>query len=325
MIGGLVLFLIFSPQLTKDDELKNKNNNSVEQPKDPETNTPDNGNEENNEDTQEKEETFATKIKLNCDDDILISVGTSVELTSGFITVEPNIYLKDVTTSITVDSGATKGINFSNNIITANDIGRYTIKFSVPKTNNTFINDSLYIRVVSKEEDNKVKLVSNNFTIDTTIPLSEMLEINSIYSNYTLESNEYYTYSNNQITFNKEGNSNILLSINTNFLIYKYCFGFLVKPKVESTIIVEGENNGILQIEKDINEYFEISYFVKYGSGENIRENVSVQLEDDNVIQVIDIVYPIITFKVLEKSSVKLTLTLTKVDIPPKELTIIIK
>ena len=94
---------------------------------------------------------------------------------------------------------------------------------------------------------------------------------------------------------------------------------------MDSCIIVEGENNGILEIEKDINEYFEISYFVKYGSGENIKENVSVKLENNKVIQIIDIVYPIITFKVLEKSSVKLTLTLTKVDIPPKELTIIIK
>ena len=152
-----------------------------------------------------------------------------------------------------------------------------------------------------------------------------MFEINSIYSNYTLQSNEYFTYSNNQITFNKEGNSDVLLNINTNFLIYKYSFGIQIKPKVESCIIVEGENNGILELEKGLNEYFEISYNIKLGSGEFVSENVSIQLDKSGVLEHVETIYPIITFKVLAKSSVKVTLTLSKYNVPPKEFIVIIK
>ena len=112
----------------------------------------------------------------------------------------------------------------------------------------------------------------------------------------------------------------LILHINSNFLIYKYSFRFLVKPKVESGIVIEGETNGVLELEKNIGDFFEISYIINHNSGENINESISIELDNTNVVEFIEINHPIITFKVVGKASVKLTLESMIAEIPPKEI-----
>lgn len=324
MIGGLVLFLIFSPQLTKSSDLKTKNS-EAEQPNKPNDSTGDNqDNDQNNK--EEKEEIFATKIKLNCEDDITISIGSSVELLSGFINVEPTKYLSEMTTSLSVESGATNGIEFSNNKITAYAVGRYRIEFIVPKTATTQIYDVLSVRVVEKENDDKVKFVNNNFTNDTTISLSEMVEIDELYQDYSILNNDHITYSNNKITFKNTGSSSLNLTLNSNYIAYNYSFDFSVKPKVTSEIYITGENNGVLEVEPNKIGCFDINYEIKLSSGEHIEQDIKVEFEQGGVIEIVgEITAPVITFRVITKASVKIRIIPTKVDVEPKEILIVIK
>lgn len=317
MIGGIVLFLIFSPRLSNNTEL------NVNEPKEEQT-SDNNGNNNLN---SEKIETFATKIKLNCEDELVISVGSSVELLPGFITVEPAKYFNQMISSLSKVSGAVNGLSFANNIISARAVGRYEIMFSVPKTNKEDINDKLYIQVVEKEDDNKVKLKSNNFTLKTTIPLSEVLDISETYSNYTITNNKLFTYSNNYVTFTNLGSSIMQFNINEPYLRYNYSFNFTVNPLSSSGIYVEGENNGVLEIIGDIGTYFDICYRVIFNSAEHSNQQIDVSLDNSTIIQTGEsfVLSPLITCKILSKGSVKLTITPEDDLVLAKEITIIIK
>lgn len=317
MIGGIVLFLVFSPKLSNNTEL-NVNEPNEEQPE---------NNKGVNNTNNEVVENFATKIKLNCEDELVVSVGSSVELLTGFITVEPAKYFAQMTYSLSKVSGAVNGISFANNIISAHAVGRYEIMFSVPKTNKEDINDKLYIQVVEKEDDNKVKLKSNNFTYNTTIPISEMLEISETYTNYTLENNQFLTYSNNQITFKQIGSSVLKFSINEPYLKYQYSFNYSVKPLSTSGIYIGNENDGVLEINGEIGEYFDIYYKVIFNSAEHSNQQIDVSLNNSTIIQTGDnfVLAPLITCKILTKGSVKLTITPEDNLVSPKEITIIIK
>jgi len=317
MIGGIVLFLVFSPNLSNDTEL------NVNEPKEEQTSN-NNGNINLN---SEKLETFATKIKLNCEDKLVISVGSKVELLSGFVTVEPAKYFNQMTYSLSKVSGAVNGISFANNIISAHAIGRYEIMFSVPKTNKEDINDKLYIQVVEKENDNKVKFKSNNFTLNTIIPLSEILNIDKTYSNYTITNNPLFTYTNNYITFINLGKSTMQFSINQPYLRYNYSFNFTVNPLSSSGIYIEGENNGVLEIIGDVGTYFDICYIVIFNSAEHSNQNIIISLNNSTIIQTGEnfILSPLITCKILNKGSVNLTITPEDNLVPAKEISIIIK
>ena len=317
MIGGIVLFLIFSPKLSNNTEL-NVNEQNEEQPE---------NNKDVNNTNNEVVENFATKIKLNCEDELVNSVGSSVELLSGFITVEPSKYFAQMTYSLSKVSGAVNGISFANNIISAHAVGRYEIMFSVPKTNKEDINDKLYIQVVAKENDNKVKLINNNFTYNTTIQISEMLEISETYTNYTLENNQFLTYSNNKITFNQIGSSVLKFNINEPYLKYNYSFNFIVNPLASSGIYIEGENNGVLEINGVVGSYFDIYYKVIFNSAEHSNQQIDVSLNNSTIIQTGDnfVLAPLITCKILSKGSVKLTITPEDNLVSPKEIIIIIK
>jgi len=317
MIGGIVLFLVLSPKLSNNTDL------NVNEPKEEQTSN-NNGNSNLN---SEKLETFATKIKLNCEDELVISVGSKVELLSGFITVEPAKYFNQMTSSLSKVSGAVNGISFANNIISAHAVGRYEIMFSVPKTNKEDINDKLYIQVVEKKDDNKVKLKSNNFTFNTTIPLSEVLDISKTYSNYTLANNPLFTYSNNYVTFTSIGNSVLNFNIYQPYLRYNYSFNFTVNPLSSSGIYVEGENNGVLEIVGSIGSYFDIYYIVIFNSAEHSNQQILISLDNSTIIQTDEsfVLSPIITCKILNKGSVKLTIAAEDNLVPAKEIIIIIK
>lgn len=323
MIGGLVLFLIFSPQLTKSSDLKTKNP-ETEQPNNPDNSTSDN--QDNNQtNDEEKEEIFASKIKLNCEDNIILSVGSSVELLSGYINVEPAKYLADITTSLSVESGAINGISFVNNVITAKAVGRYEIMFSVPKTINETINDKIYIQVVEKEDDNKVRLLNNNFTNQTTVSLSEVIDIDGMFNNYSIVNTEYLTFSNNQITFNAVGSSNLNLSVEANYLVYKYSFWIKINSKITSTIDINGEDNGILEVTTDEFGFFDINFFVKKESGEFVKQNAYVIPENDGVIEILEVLPPYVTCRCITKTNIKLTIIPTDTSIPSKEILIVFK
>jgi len=325
MIGGIVLFLIFSPDLTNNSDLKS-NTPSSEQPSNPNNNNQnnDNNNQNNNEETP-KEEIFATKIQLNCSNSIILSVGTCAELLDGYIYIEPQQYINNLTTSIKVESGVADGISFANNKITALGVGRYVITFYVPKTQYVQIHETLSVRVVAAEDDNKVKLKKNNFVNNTTIHITEMLDINETYTDYFIPSTGNVTYVNNQITFNNEGNSTLQFNINTPYLTYKYNFDFLVKKQITASVVIEGENNGVLEIEKEVGKAFNLVYVIKDGSGEDISQLAKTTVETNDIVEIIDEISPTVIFLVLAKGSAIVTITPMDNEIPPRQILVIIK
>lgn len=301
MIGGLVLFLIFSPKFIDDNTLKD------------------------NKTPTENNQSYATKIKLNCEDDIVLAVGSSVELKQGYISVEPSNKLKDVKITLTKKSGADNGVNFANDTITATNEGKYLLTFSVLKSSSTEIFDTLTISVVAKEDDNKVKLLNNNFTANTTVNLNEMFAIDAGYEIDSIQNNEHLTCANNQITFNNVGNTNLKLNLNTNYLTYKYNFDVLIKPQITSGIVITGEINGILEIEAEVGEYFEISYYLRNESGEYVVQNAEATMSIVGVVDDLQVFAPIITGKVIIKTSVKIIITPTDTSIAIKEINVIFK
>ena len=300
MIGGLIVFLILSPKFLTDKPLKD--NNSTK---------------ENNQ--------YATKIQLNCEDEIILPIGTSVELLNGFVSVEPKSKMSEITYKITNNQGPTNGIVFSNNIITAAEVGKYKLRFSVFKSKTTEIYDTLSITVVLPEDDDKVKLLNNNFTANQTLTLNEIVNINAEFNSCSILSNDYITYANNEVNFKETGKTDLKLHINTAYLSYKYSFEVSIKPQINTGIVVIGEDNGVVEVVTDADGYFEILYYFKNAAGENVPQDAVVIVENNPYVGIEEVAAPFINGKCDLKLDTKIIITPTDVLIPPKEIIIIFK
>lgn len=297
MIGALILFLILSPKLIQNKEIKDK--------------------------TGETNSNYATKLKLNCADEIVLSVGSSVELLDNYITVEPQSMYSQVEYTISNKSEQETGISFENNLITANEEGSYSIIFSVKKSEDKQIHDTLKITVVDKSSDTNVKLINNNFTNDTTITINEFLDINEEFINYSISNNQHILYNNNQVQFIDVGNSVLQLNLDNNYLRYYYSFNVLINPKIETSIEIKDLYDGIIQVTTNIEDMFDLEYYFKTDSGEHITQEVTVEIEDETVATLVSNLAPILTFKCLKKSSTKITLASANPNIPAKEFILI--
>lgn len=294
MVVGIILFLIFTPKL-----IQNKTSTQPSQ--------------------------YASKIQLNCNDNIILSVGSSVTLLNNYITVLPTNTISNVRYEISSKNANISGISFYNNIIKANAVGVYTIKFLVKKSETVDIYDSMKISVVDEENDTNVQILNNNFTSNTTVNVSNIFSFDEMFTSYSINDNNYLNYNKNLVEFTSIGQSTINLDLKTNYLLYKYNFNITINSQATSNIQIENENNGILEVNTNIGDTFEIVFRIIYNSSESENQQVLVTTENENSIEILSTNSPVITCKCLSKNSTTLTITPINTSIPPKQLTIIFK
>lgn len=294
MVVGIILFLIFTPKL-----MQNKTSTQPSQ--------------------------YASKIQLNCNDNIILSVGSSVTLLNNYITVLPTNTISNVRHEISSKNANISGISFYNNIIKANAVGVYTIKFLVKKSETVDIYDSMKISVVDEENDTNVQILNNNFTSNTTVNVSNIFSFDEMFTSYSINDNNYLNYNKNLVEFTSIGQSTINLNLKTNYLLYKYNFNITINSQATSNIQIENEINGILEVNTNIGDTFEIMFRIIYNSSESENQQVLVTTENENSIEILSTNSPVITCKCLSKNSTTLTITPINTNIPPKQLTIIFK
>lgn len=292
MITGIVLFLIFAPNLLNDDS-------KIEDNK------------------------YANRIQLNCEDDIVLTVGSSVELLDGYLTITPSDCSSQMRTEISSKNSTISGITFKNNIITANSLGTYTIKFLIAKSEYSDASDILTITVVDDDDDTNVEILNNNFTNNTTVNILNIFSFDEMFKNFSVDENEYLTYLSNSVKFTSTGRTEIGLNMFTSYLKFSYKFNILINPQYTACIEISDENNGVLEISAEVGDSFEISYVIVYNSNENESQDISIPSNDS--VEILTITSPIITCKCLSKTTSTLTITPSNPYVAPKQLTIVFK
>lgn len=294
VITGIALFLVFAPEI---QSFKSSNNDS------------------------NSDNYYATKIKLNCNDEIVLSVGSKVELLNGYISVTPSNTKSKIRNEISSKNSTVSGISFEDDTITAKSVGVYTIKFLIAKSSSADLSDSLTINVVDHDQDTNVKMLKNNFTSNTTVDICNIFEFDDMFTSYSILDNENLNYNTGSIEFLSTGKPTIELNLSTNYLNYSYKFDVLITPQYTSSIQIFEENSGIINISAEVGEKFEIGYQIIHNSNENETQEIYIEILSGNV-KIESITSPIISCRCTDISPVTLLISSTNPQVQPKQLTI---
>ena len=261
----------------------------------------------NNNNPNESIETYATTLIVDLPQTIKIAVGSQVKFNNDYLTIEPSSVSNKLSINIEADQNITNGIIFENNLLIANEIGTYTITFSVPKSKLTNFTKSIKIEVVSKDQNAHLTQIKKSIIIGKAENISNLFEI-TVGSTFTLTTDSKLTYSNNEILANDFGDCSLEFSFIENNLEYLYCFNLTVKQIPEYVIETNVVNN-LIQLDLQDN-VFQIQYQVKNRDEEEIYQIVTATSEDESVVKVNDGIDQFVKVTALKVGETTITLTL---------------
>lgn len=246
---------------------------------------------------------YATKLTINCARSITIQKNNKVELLSGYIKVEPSEAFSNLTYSILDANGKnTNKLKFSNNILEADSIGKYSIEYKIAKSEKSTLTDRIIINVKA-EDENFVTLNKTNLTKNTMYKVSDVFSLPSHADNIEINSN-LIKMNNNQLIAKDIGTDLVRITYVSNYVKYYYSFNLKVWPKSEFSIELTNVNGFTVNKVANIGDVFIIGYQINYGEQEHI--NQSILVETDNSIVYYEITEPVIKVKCLKKGSAKL-------------------
>ena len=225
-------------------------------------------------------ETYATSFSLNLPDTININKGAKLKLKHGFVNVTPSSVLNKLEYEITPKgSSSLNGIVYNDNVITANEIGSYTIKFKMPKTESSYYSKTITVVVYPIDEEIFINQNSNSLTIGET---------KSVYELFTFATNKSFNMSvdnklqlyNNEITACELGVSNILFSFTENYMEFIYDFNLIIKEEPAYKIVL---TNNTITIDLADNEYAYIYYQVTDRDEHFVTQDIDAISQDENI------------------------------------------
>ena len=279
-ILGLIVALVLIP---KDDE-------------------PDFDNESNDSPT----EVYATNFQINLPTTIEIPVGQSVKILDGFVSVSPASVLNKLTYELSSNSG----ITFSNNVITANEVGYYSLKFKMPKSQSAYFVKTISI-VVSQNYDNAhASIINNSIEKGKAQNIYEIFDIENGFS-FNMTSDNKVNISGDTLTGLTVGSSEINLSFVDGYLEYIYSFSIIVKEQPEYQIKLNNVSNNLIIIDISENDVYLINYEVLDKNNQHVTQQILAQ-SSNNEIVVVEKVYDdsIIKIRAIKSGEAKIVLSI---------------
>jgi len=232
---------------------------------------------------------------------------SSIELLPGFLTVEPIEKLSEVAVLITVDTGSERGLSYKNNILAATSLGKYRVRFSALKSATKEISDTIIVNVVENFTSPITQIVKQ-LTVGDTLDINEVLQIDSLITNYTISTDSILTCNNLQIIANSVGEAQILISYDVNYIRRKQYFNFTIKqqPSYSIKLIDLSFNTEIIESSIIYNCNIVASFFIQYEiinySEEYVSQDILIETNTEMLTYTVN--EPLIKIKCLSKGSV---------------------
>jgi len=253
----------------------------------------------------------SVSITLNTPQTINIFKGNKAEISSGLIVVKPDSKASELTYEIVVlAEGVANGITFENNIITANYVGEYAIKFKVPKNEIDVITKQQ--KVVVHENESLCHVTQ----IETEFYTSDQPLINTMFSfatglKHELTTSDGLNVSQNKLTATTAGKYDIKFTFTDVGIKYFYAFEIEVKENVlpQYHISVIGvENNSYTMPLSNFSQM--LGYLVTMsGNSSGINQSVKGVSDNNGVVTVEVMGEGLLYIQATTKGEANITLT----------------
>ncbi len=274
-----------------------------------------------NSSTENNNTQYAKSINLNCPKEITFGLNSKIKLKDNFLSVNPSSMKSKLTIEVTNRSGElTNGLVFENFIVTANKIGYYNLKFSVPSSESRYLYVNLAVNVVDDEEDIKVKQLEKTLLEETSVNINEIFEFTyaNLTHNVVIADTAILRLENDNLYAIGIGSSSVAITISTDYVEYTYTFNILVRPKPAYEIKVE--NSDIVNINIPI---YTIYYRVEDSNFNIVNQDIEAESSDENIAVINYVTNPTIQIQFKTKGIVRIILKLKSDNSITKTITII--
>ena len=229
-------------------------------------------------------EEYATSFSLNLPDTINIFVGTKINLKSGYVNVTPSNMIEKLSVEIKAkENSSLSGITLVNNQITANEVGKYSLVFQMPKSASTNYSKTISVNVYEEKENSHVYKAINS------IEVSKSLEINKV---FTIKENaSFKIITDNKVSVEEGiikaksvGQSKIQFVFTENFIEYIYNFELTVKELPRYQIVLKNVEDNIIEIDIEEDDVFQLQYQIIDAGSEDISQDVIVEVENKSIV-----------------------------------------
>ncbi len=263
VVVGIAIALVFIN--------KNKENNSFS------------NNEIKNSESQ-TDVTYATSFSLNLPNTINILVGAKAILSNGYVEVTPSSMLEKLSYEVTPKaSGVVNGIKFNNNVIEANIVGNYTIKFKMPKSASVYFSRTINVAVYDEKVNSHIYQTGDTMIIGESKNVSEMFSVINN-PNFTVTTDGNTTYLNNKIIAQNVSESNLTFKFIENYVEYVYEFTVRIKDEPMFKIVLLNVTNNIINIDLSDNDVRFINFQIKNREEENVTQAIRVSSSNEDVV-----------------------------------------
>ncbi len=268
-------------------------------------------------------DTYATSFSLNLPDTIEMNIGSKLKLKDGYVNVTPSGVLNKLEFDIVPKGNSSRnGISFENNMISANEIGSYSIKFKIPKSDYSFYSKTININVYPMEEEIFIKQKSDSLIIGETKSVYELYTVVTG-KNFTISTDEKIQFLNNYLTALEVGISRITFSCAENFMEFIYDFNLTIKNEPEYQILISNVTNNTKTINMLNNEYSYIYYQIVDRDEKYVTQDIDVESQDESIVIIDEIANDnSIKLQALKHGETKITIFLT--DDPTIKVEIIV-
>ena len=227
----------------------------------------------------------SVSITLNTPQTINIFKGNTAEIPSSLIVVKPESKTSELTYEIVVLSGGTaNGITFENNLITANYVGEYAIKFKVSKNETDFVSKQQKVIVHEDESLCHVKQIATEFYATDQVNINTIFAFSSTL-NYEVTTSAGLTINQNRLIATTAGKYDIKFTFTDEGIKYFYTNDIEVKENVlpQYNISVIGvENNTYTMQLSNFSHMF--GYLVTMsGNSSGINQSAKATSDNNNV------------------------------------------
>ena len=316
----LVLFLIFYPQNEESSKINSTPNTDSSSTIGPSTPDDENNDPPPSEPTEptdpsepDEDVEYASTLTLNCPREVTISKNCELYLLDGFISVQPADATENLSYTLTARSGSdVDNIIFSNNKIVGKGSGYYYLKYSVPKSEDETLSETIIIHIVDTTDD-RITQLNTDLELDTTYTLDELFEISTSNARLEIESKDktLLTYENDTFTPKAAGTAEVAINLTYDYIRYSYIYELTIKEREqppEYAIEITDEQNGIVNLYYDPDRSYKIQYEVTNREEEYVYQGITVEVDDNTLVEITSVSAPFIT--IVCKGTGEVTLTI---------------
>lgn len=229
-------------------------------------------------------EEYATSFSLNLPDTINIFIGTKINLKAGYVNVTPADMVEKLNVEVKAkENSSLSGMLFENNQITANDVGKYSLVFKMPKSASTNFSKTISVNVLEEKENSHVYKEINS------IEVTKSLEINKV---FTIKENVVFSImTDNKVSIeegiikaNSVGQSEIQFVFTEQFVQYIYDFELTIKELPRYQIILKNLSENKIEININEDDVFQLQYQIIDAGSEDILQDVIVEVENKSIV-----------------------------------------